>query len=263
MMKDLMGVKRHVIWCCHDCVLLSKISINIYGGGATIKMTKVDLNLGEKYMTTMWMSKMCNVLWMGHGWVFAWGHMEHVHAWHWKIALETLHISVGGMFWVSSCSGIKTCAELPTKSWHVSVGGRFQVSDFGWHVLKHSASRRSKLVLVVSETWLFQCWFVWRLMLPTHRNLCRVASKWTMHLQLVNETMLRLHIIPPLWWWVHRNIIIQPFSFENLTGNQVNTHFSKIHLYLHGDIWVSGCQVGGKIALFVAISLQIACKFAI
>jgi hypothetical protein len=53
MMKDLMGVKRHVIWCCHDCVLLSKISINIYGGGATIKMTKVDLNLGEKYMTTM------------------------------------------------------------------------------------------------------------------------------------------------------------------------------------------------------------------
>ncbi len=47
---------------------------------------------------------------------------------HGNITLETLHVSVGGMFQSSSCLGIETCAWPPIETWHVLAGGRFWVS---------------------------------------------------------------------------------------------------------------------------------------
>jgi hypothetical protein len=58
---------------------------------------------------------------------FAWGHMEHVCM---GSKLKTLHVLLGGMFWVLDYPCIKTCFELPTKIYHVSMGGKFQCLGF-------------------------------------------------------------------------------------------------------------------------------------
>jgi hypothetical protein len=52
-------------------------------------------------------------------------------AWGRNIVFETLHVLVGGMFWVLGYSGIETFAKSPIKTLHVLVGGRFRSSSFG------------------------------------------------------------------------------------------------------------------------------------
>lgn len=123
--------------------------------------------------------------WLGFAWSMG--------IWHRNINPETLHVSMGGVFQVSSCPSIETYVEQLVETWHISMGGRFRVFPclsietcdggprklpcFGWWLcLEAPCFWVSKLILNCHQNMIcFVVSLLKGLTLPTHRI---VENKW-------------------------------------------------------------------------------------